>query len=124
MELNVDFDAIDFMIHDLRPYPEKDEFYNTAVELARQIMTGIGQLERSGTVEVATLYIIDTGAQLNILTCSFENIPLDKMFESSLKRSSYEEDTGYIHAAERRCQFELNRQWMFSSSCAEPVLNR
>lgn len=96
MELSVDSHDMDFIIQDLRPFPEKDALYTAAVELARQIMEGIGRLERSGTVEVATLYITESGAQLNILTCSFDNVPLDKMFESSLKRSSYEEDTGYI----------------------------
>lgn len=59
-------------------------------------MEGISRLERSGTVEIASLYITESGAQLNILTCSFDNTPLDKMFESSLRRSSFEEDTGYI----------------------------
>ncbi len=96
MELNVDSETMDFMIQDLRPFPEKDALYTTAVEIAKQVMEGISRLERSGTVEVATLYITYSGAQLNILTCSFDNVPLDKMFESSLKRSSYEEDTGYI----------------------------
>ena len=96
MELNVDSAPTDFIIQDLRPYPEKDALYRSAVEMTEQIMEGIRRLERSGTVEVATLYITESGAQLNILTCSFDNTPLDKMFESSLKRSSYEEDTGYI----------------------------
>ena len=96
MELDVNSAPMDFIILDLRPYPEKDALYKSAIEITEQIMEGISRLERSGTVEVATLYITESGAQLHILTCSFDNIPLDKMFESSLKRSSYEEDTGYI----------------------------
>jgi len=96
MELNVDYPNMEFMIHDLRPSPEKDAMYDAAVELATEVMEGIGRLERSGTVETATLYITPTGAQLNILTSSMDNEPLDRMFASSLKRSSYDPDTGYI----------------------------
>jgi len=96
MELNVDSAPMDFIIQDLRPNPEKDALYRSAVEIATQIKEGISRLERSGTVEIASLYITESGAQLNILTCSFDNTPLDKMFESSLRRSSFEEDTGYI----------------------------
>ncbi|MHA1135920.1 MAG: hypothetical protein ACTSSE_05480 [Candidatus Thorarchaeota archaeon] len=87
---------MEFMIQDMRSSPEKDAMYATAVELAEEIMQGIGKLERSGTVETATLYITHTGAQLNILTRSFDDVPLDRMFASSLKRSSYDADTGYI----------------------------
>lgn len=96
MELNVDSRIMDFMIQDLRPSPEKDAIYTAAVELATEIMEGIGRLERSGTVETATLFITPTGAQLNILTSSSDNEPLDRMFASSLKRSSYDADSGYI----------------------------
>lgn len=96
MELNLDSDVMDFIIHDIRAYPAKDAMYNTAVELAEQIMEGIGRLERSGTIELVTLYITESGAQLNILTCSLDDVPLDKMFASSLKRSSYEPVTGFI----------------------------
>ena len=84
------------MIHDIRQSPENDAMYTTAVELAEEIMNAIGKLERSGTVETATLYITQSGAQLNILTRSFDDVPLDRMFASSLKRSSYDADTGYI----------------------------
>ncbi len=96
MELNVDPRVMEFMIQDLRPSPEKDAMYIAAVELATEVMEGISRLERSGTVETATLFITPTGAQLNILTSSDDNVPLDRMFASSLKRSSYDPDTGYI----------------------------
>jgi hypothetical protein len=96
MELNVDSRVMEFMIQDLRPSPEKDAMYTAAVELTKEIMEGISRLERSGTVETATLYITQSGAQLNILTCSFDDVPLDRMFANSLKRSSYDSDTGYI----------------------------
>ena len=96
MEVNVDSLIMDFMIQDMRSSPEKDAMYAAAVKLAEEIMDGISRLERSGTVETATLYITQTGAQLNILTCSFDDVPLDRMFASSLKRSSYDADTGYI----------------------------
>ena len=96
MEVNVDSRIMDFMIQDMRSSPEKDAMYAAAVELAEEIMDGISRLERSGTVETATLYITQSGAQLNILTCSFDDVPLDRMFASSLKRSSYDADTGYI----------------------------
>lgn len=98
MEVNVDSLAMEFMIHDLRQLPEKDAMYAAAVKLAEEIMNGIGRLERSGTVEASTLYITHSGAQLNILTRSYDDIPLDRMFESSLKRSSYDADSGYIQA--------------------------
>ena len=62
MEVNVDPGVMDFMIQDMRQSPEKDAMYTTAVELAEEIMQGIGRLERSGTVETATLYITQTGA--------------------------------------------------------------
>ena len=96
MELGVDSRIMDFMIQDLRPSPEKDAMYAAAVELAEEVMEGISRLERSGTVETATLYITPTGAQLNILTQSYDDVPLDRMFASSLTRSSYDADTGYI----------------------------
>jgi len=96
MEVNVDSRIMEFMIQDMRPTPEEDAMYAAAVELAEEIMEGIGRLERSGTVETATLYITQSGAQLNILTRSFDDVPLDRMFASSLKRSSYDADTGYI----------------------------
>jgi hypothetical protein len=96
MEVNVDSRIMDFMIQDMRSSPEKDAMYAAAVELAEEIMEGIGRLERSGTVETATLYITHSGAQLNVLTRSFDDIPLDRMFASSLKRSSYDADSGYI----------------------------
>lgn len=96
MEVNVDSRVMEFMIQDLRQSPEEDAMYRAAVELAEEVMKGIGKLERSGTVETATLFITQTGAQLNILTCSFDDIPLDRMFASSLQRSSYDADTGYI----------------------------
>ena len=96
MEVNVDSRIMDFMIQDMRSSPEKDAMYTAAMELAEEIMEGISRLERSGTVETATLYITQTGAQLNILTCSYDDVPLDRMFASSLKRSSYDADTGYI----------------------------
>ncbi|MCJ7817933.1 MAG: hypothetical protein MUP60_03700 [Candidatus Thorarchaeota archaeon] len=96
MEVNIDSRVMEFMIQDLRQSPEKDAMYTAAVELAEEIMKGIGRLERSGTVETATLFITQTGAQLNILTCSFDDIPLDRMFASSLQRSSYDADIGYI----------------------------
>ena len=96
MEVNVDSRVMEFMIQDMRSSPEKDAMYVTAVELAEEIMDAIGRLERSGTVETATLYITQSSAQLNILTRSFDDVPLDRMFASSLKRSSYDADTGYI----------------------------
>jgi len=96
MEVNVDSRIMEFMIQDMRSSPEKDAMYTAAVELAEEIMNGIGRLERSGTVETATLYITQSGAQLNILTRSFDDVPLDRMFATSLKRSSYDDDTGYI----------------------------
>lgn len=96
MEVNIDSRVMQFMIHDMRQLPEKDALYAAAVELAEEIMNGISKLERSGTVETATLYITHSGAQLNLLTCSFDDTPLDLMFASSLKRSSYDTDTGYI----------------------------
>ncbi len=96
MEVNVDSQIMEFMIHDMRSSPEKDAMYTAAVELAEEVMEGIGRLERSGTVEAATLYITHSGAQLNILTRSFEDVALDRKFTSSLKRSSYDSDTGYI----------------------------
>ena len=96
MEVNVDSQVMQFMIHDMRKLPEKDAMYKAAVELAEKIMEGIGRLERSGTVETATLYITHSGAQLNILTQSYDNEPLDRKFAGSLKRSSYDTDTGYI----------------------------
>ena len=96
MEVNVDSRIMEFMIHDMRPSPEKDAMYTAAVELAEEIMEGIGKLERSGTIEAATLYITLSGAQLNILTRSFDKVPLDRKFASSLKRSSYDTDTGFI----------------------------
>ena len=96
MEVNVDSRIMEFMIQDMRSSPEKDAMYTAAVELAEEVMEGIGRLERSGTVEAATLYITHSGAQLNILTLSFDDMPLDRKFASSLKRSSYDTDAGYI----------------------------
>lgn len=96
MEVNVDSQVMQFMIHDMRKLPEKDTMYTAAVKLAEEIMKGISKLERLGSVEAATLYITHSGAQLNIITRSFDNVPLDRMFASSLKRSSYDAETGYI----------------------------
>jgi len=96
MEVNVESRIMEFMIQDMRSSPGEDAMYAAAVELAKEIMDGIGRLERSGSVETATLYITQSGAQLNILTRSFDDVPLDRMFASSLKRSSYDADTGYI----------------------------
>lgn len=96
MEVNVDSPVTEFMIRDMRQLPEKDALYAAAVKLAEEIMDGIGRLERSGTVEFVTLFITHTGAQLNILTCSYDDEPLDRMFANSLKRSSYDVDSGYI----------------------------
>ncbi|TFG31087.1 hypothetical protein EU527_13305 [Candidatus Thorarchaeota archaeon] len=96
MEVDVDYRGLGYIVYDTRIPPEKDAIYTAAISLADEIMDGIGRLERSGTIETVTLFITHSGAQLNILTRSFDNIPLDRMFTSSLKRSSYEADSGYI----------------------------
>ena len=96
MEADVDYRGLPYIVYDARNPPEKDAIYTAAIGLADEIMDGIGRLERSGTIEAVTLFITHSGAQMNILTRSFDNVPLDKMFASSLKRSSYEPDSGYI----------------------------
>jgi len=40
MEVNVDSQVMEFMIHDMRKLPEKDAMYTSAVELAEEIMEG------------------------------------------------------------------------------------
>ncbi|TFG32965.1 hypothetical protein EU527_08970 [Candidatus Thorarchaeota archaeon] len=96
MEVDVDYRDLRYIVYDTRHPPEKDAIYTAAIGLADEIMDAIGRLERSGTIETVTLFITHNGAQLHILTRSFDNVPIDKMFASSLKRSSFESDSGYI----------------------------
>jgi hypothetical protein len=96
METDVDPHDLRYLIYDTRVFPEKDAIYRTAVKLTDEIMGAVDRLSHSHTIETASLFITDSGAQLILLTRSFEKDPIDRMFGSSIKRVTYDPSTGYL----------------------------
>ncbi|MBN2230530.1 MAG: hypothetical protein JW779_13160 [Candidatus Thorarchaeota archaeon] len=86
-----------YMIYDTRGLDEPDAVYTTAVQIADEIMEGVERLHHSSTLEAATLFITNSGAQLVLLTRSDDNEPIDRMFDSTLKRVTYESESGNLH---------------------------
>jgi hypothetical protein len=96
METHMDPHDLRYLIYDTRVFPEKDAIYKAAVDLTDEIMRAVDRLSHSHTIETASLFITDSGAQLILLTRSFERDPIDRMFGSSIKRVTYDPSSGYL----------------------------
>jgi hypothetical protein len=96
MGAQVNFQIVNYIIHDTRGLPENDVVYYMATKIADEIMEGIDSLFRSNTIEVATLFITQSGAQLIILARSFDKRLIAPAFRSTLKSVTFESESGYL----------------------------
>lgn len=85
-----------YIVYDARSQSRRDGVYEVATKIADEIMAGIDRLTFSNTIETATLFITDSGAQLIILAHSFNEELIAPAFRSTLKSTTYESDSGYI----------------------------
>jgi hypothetical protein len=96
MEAQVNIQASNYLIHDTRGLVENDIVYYTAIKIADEIMEGINRLAYSSTIEVATLFITSSGAQLIILARSFDETLIAPAFRSTLRGVTFESESGYL----------------------------
>lgn len=85
-----------YIVYDARGFSEIDPVYEAAVNIADEIMVGIDRLIFTNTIEAATLFITESGAQLILLARSFDEELIAPAFRSTLKSVSYDAETGYI----------------------------
>lgn len=96
MGAQVDFQTLNYIIHDTRNLQENDIVYYAATNIADEIMERISRLSRSNTIEIATLFITCTGAQLIILARSFDEKLIAPAFRSTLRSVTFESESGYL----------------------------
>lgn len=96
MGVQVKTHAPPYLVYDIRGISETDEVYEAATKIADEVMEGIERLSFSNTIETATLFITNTGAQLILLAHSFDEYLIAPAFRSTLKSISYDPETGYI----------------------------
>jgi len=85
-----------YIIHDTRGLLENDIVYYTAIKIADEIIEGIDRLTYSNTIEVATLFITNSGAQLIILARSFDEELIAPAFRSTLRGVTFDTESGYL----------------------------
>ena len=85
-----------YIVHDTRGLHENDMVYYTATKIADEIMEGISRLTYSNTIDVATLFITSSGAQLIILARSFDEELIAPAFRSTLRGVSFDTESGYL----------------------------
>jgi hypothetical protein len=96
MEAQVNIHDSSYIIHDTRGLLENDIVYYAAVKIADEIMEGIGRLIFSNTIEVATLFITNSGAKLIILARSFDENLIAPAFRSTLSGVTFDSESGYL----------------------------
>jgi hypothetical protein len=96
MGAQVNIQTLNYLIHDTRGLSENDIVYYTAVKIADEIMDGIDRLTYSNTIEVATLFITNSGAQLIILARSFDEQLIAPAFRSTLRGVTFDSESGYL----------------------------
>jgi hypothetical protein len=96
MGAQVNIQTSNYLIHDTRGLLENDIVYYAAVKIADEIMEGINRLTYSSTIEVATLFITSSGAQLIILARSFDEALIAPAFRSTLRGVTFESESGYL----------------------------
>jgi hypothetical protein len=96
MGAQINLQILNYIIHDTRGLPENDPVYDTAIKIADDIMEGLDRLSRSNTIEVATLFITHSGAQLIIFARSFDEQLIAPVFCSTLKSVTFESESGYL----------------------------
>ncbi|TFG07835.1 hypothetical protein EU522_00345 [Candidatus Thorarchaeota archaeon] len=97
MGLQFDFEADGFIIHDRRSVPRNDDVRQQAIDLAHEVMNGIGSLNSSHTLMMVSLFITDQDANLVFITRSFDMKPLEKRLDSLLKRVTHDSATGSLY---------------------------
>ncbi|MFW9787667.1 MAG: hypothetical protein ACFFE2_11465 [Candidatus Thorarchaeota archaeon] len=85
-----------YMVYDARGVSGHDTVYEAAIRIADEIMEGIDRIAHSNTIKTATLFISSQGAQLILLSHSFDEDLIAPAFRSTLKSVSYDAETGYI----------------------------
>ena len=95
MAVQINIQESSYLIHDTRGLHENDMVYYTATKIADEIMEGISRLTYSSTIDVATLFITSSGAQLIILARSFDEELIAPAFRSTLRGVSFDTESGY-----------------------------
>ncbi len=95
MGLQVAAEGHGFMVCDMRG-GERDSFYELAVDLAGQVMSGLSNLQHSVTIEAVMLFITASRAHLTLLAKSDENEPINPAFKSTLVSTTSDPETGYL----------------------------
>ncbi len=85
-----------YVIHDTREFSGQDAVYHAAVDLADEVMDGIFRLNQTHTLMAASLFITNRGAQLLVLTRTFDTEPINYGLDSILKRVTYDPVTGNL----------------------------
>ncbi|MFX1560749.1 MAG: hypothetical protein ACFFBL_09190 [Promethearchaeota archaeon] len=85
-----------YIVYDARGLSEADGIYEAAVKIADEIMVGIERLTFTNTIEAATLFITESGAQLILLARSYDEELIAPAFRSTLTSVSYEPSTGFV----------------------------
>ncbi len=96
MGAQVNTQLSNYMVYDIRGFTEIDAVYELAIKITDEVMEGIARLAYRNTIETATLFITESGAQLIILAHSFDEELIAPAFRSTLKSVSYDSETGYI----------------------------
>ncbi len=72
MGAQVNVDVSRYVIYDTRGLSISDAIHEAATKIADEIMEGIDRLIQSNSIEVATLFITGSGAQLVLIARSLD----------------------------------------------------
>lgn len=85
-----------YVIYDTRGLSKSDPIHEAATKIADEIMEGIDRLTHSNTIEVATLFITESGAQLVIIARSLDKNLIAPAFRCTLKTVTFDRDIGFL----------------------------
>lgn len=96
MEAQLNSQVLRYIVYDVRGLQDPDLVYNTATKIADKIMDGIDGLNFTNTIEIAALFITNSGAQLILLVRSSDEQLIAPEFRSTLKTVTYEPEIGFL----------------------------
>ena len=97
MEVQLGSKLASYIIHDRRTFAGDDAVYRAATELADEVMSGLSRLTHSHSLLAATLFITDRGAQLILITRSFDMETMNSVMDGILKSVSYDPASGNLY---------------------------
>jgi len=96
MGAQVNVDASRYVFYDTRDLSKSDAIHEAATKIADEIMEGIDRLTYSNSIEVATLFITGSVAQLVLIARSFDENLIAPAFRCTLKTVTFDHDIGFL----------------------------